>query len=77
MSAYITARQPSAVAREVECELLKGCGSFVLRAVAGGGMLDRERLGAARYAAGIHAQVVLEESSSVAAATSVATAGRR
>jgi hypothetical protein len=77
MGAYITARQPSAVAREVERELLNGCGSFVLRAVAGGGMLDRERLGAARYAAGIHAQVVLEESSSAAAETSVAAAGRR
>ncbi len=77
MSAYITARQPSDVAREVERELIAGCSSFALRRVDGGGMLDRERLGAARYAAGIQAHVVLEESSSEVAATSLAAAGRR
>jgi hypothetical protein len=77
MTAYITARHPSEVAREVERELLNECRSFVVRAVAGGGMLDRERLGAARYAAGIHAQVVLDESSSAVAATSFVASGRR
>ena len=72
MTAYITARQPSKVAAEVERELTRGCRSFVLRAVADGGMLDRERLGAARYVAGIHAQVELEAPSSGAPAASAA-----
>src|SRR5229473_877325 len=39
--------------------------SFVLRDIAGGGMLDQERLGAARYAAGLHANVELEAPSDV------------
>ncbi|HSS94495.1 MAG TPA: hypothetical protein VLR46_10960 [Candidatus Dormibacteraeota bacterium] len=59
-SAYITAAHPPDVAREVERQAAHGCRSFVLRPVAGGGMLDQERLGAARYAAGVHADVVLE-----------------
>jgi hypothetical protein len=59
-SAYITSMHPPDVAREVERQLALGCQSFVLRPVAGGGMLDQERLGAARYAAGVHAVVELE-----------------
>jgi hypothetical protein len=63
---HINAIHPSDVAREVE--LASGCRSFVLNPVADGGMLDMERLGAARYAAGLHAEVVLESRSGVAAA---------
>lgn len=59
-SAYITAGHPPDVAREVERQVALGCRSFVLRPVARGGMLDQERLGAARYAAGVHAVVELE-----------------
>jgi hypothetical protein len=59
-TAYITDAQPLDVAREVERQLALGCKSFVLRPVAGGGMLDQERIGAARYAAGLHAEVELE-----------------
>jgi L-alanine-DL-glutamate epimerase-like enolase superfamily enzyme len=60
MRAYITARQPAAVARDVERWRKRGCRSFVLRQMNGGGLLDRERLGAARYAAGLQADVALE-----------------
>jgi len=63
-TAYITAAHPQDVAREVEKQAAKGCRSFVLRPIAGAGMsdqqLDQERLGAARYAAGLQAEVVLE-----------------
>jgi len=63
-TAYITAAHPQDVAREVEEQVARGCRSFVLRPVAAGAMadqqLDQERLGAARYAAGLHAEVVLE-----------------
>jgi L-alanine-DL-glutamate epimerase-like enolase superfamily enzyme len=57
---YITARRPSEVAVDVERWRQRGCRSFVLRRVTGGGELDRERLGAARYAAGLQAEVELE-----------------
>jgi hypothetical protein len=60
MRAYITARLPWEVARDVERWRKRGCRSFVLRQIAGGGLLDRERLGAARYAAGLQADVELE-----------------
>ena len=61
MEAVISATRPQDVAREVEALLQSGkVDRFVLRPVAGGGMLDRERLGAARYAAGVHAVVELE-----------------
>jgi hypothetical protein len=60
MTVYVTARSPVEVAREVERWRQRGCGSFVLRRVDGGGFLDQERLGAARYAAGIQAGVELE-----------------
>lgn len=59
-SVYITLVHPEEVAREVERHVASGCRSFVLRPVAGGGMRDQERLGAARYAAGLHAEVDLE-----------------
>jgi hypothetical protein len=58
--AYITARRPGDVARDVELWRKRGCRWFTLRPVNGGGELDRERLGAARYAAGLHADVELE-----------------
>jgi hypothetical protein len=60
MTAYITAGRPGDVAREVTRWYRRGCRSFVLRQVNSGGLLDRERLGAARYAAGLQAEVELE-----------------
>ena len=66
-SVLITAIHPPDVAREVERELASGCRAFVLRLVADGGMVDLERLGAARYAAGLQAEVVLESRSGVEA----------
>ncbi|HWO91547.1 MAG TPA: hypothetical protein VNP53_06210 [Methylomirabilota bacterium] len=70
-TAYITAAYPQDVARQVEEQVAQGCRSFVLRPVAGSGMavqqLDQERLGAARYAAGLQAEVVLESGVPVAA----------
>ena len=60
MQAYITALQPSEVAREVERWHDRGCRSFLISRVNHGRELDRERLGAARYAAGIQSQVELE-----------------
>jgi L-alanine-DL-glutamate epimerase-like enolase superfamily enzyme len=59
MEVYITAVRPKDVAEEVQRWRSKGCRNFVLRQVADGGMLDLERLGAARYAAGLQAEVVL------------------
>jgi len=70
-TAYITAAHPQDVARQVEEQVTQGYRSFVLRPVAGSGMadqqLDQERLGAARYAAGLQAEVVLESGVPVAA----------
>ena len=60
MRIYITARRPPDVAREVEVWRKRGCRSFVLRQINGGGVLDQERLGAARYAAGLQADVEVE-----------------
>ncbi len=60
-AALITARKPVDVAREIELLLERGCDSFVLRAIDHGGMLDLERLGAARYTVGLELCVVLEE----------------
>jgi hypothetical protein len=59
-TAYITSVSPRDVAAEVERGLARGCRSFVLQVVAYGGMLDQERLGAARYAAGFQSDVALE-----------------
>jgi len=77
-AAYITARRPSDVAHEVEVMLKDGCERFILKALAKGDMLDRERLGAARYAAGVQAEVELEGQPSPDVSTaSVAGAGAR
>jgi hypothetical protein len=57
---YIQARRPAEVACDVERWRTRGCLSFVLRQVDAGGVLDLERLGAARYAAGLQADVELE-----------------
>ncbi len=56
----ITAARPADVARAVESLVRQGRHDFVVKRVAGGGMLDMERLGAARYAAGVHSRVELE-----------------
>ena len=56
----ITSRRPADVAREVEAWLRQGERAFVIARVDHGGMLDRERLGAARYAAGFQSKVELE-----------------
>jgi len=48
----LAAVSPAAVAREVETACAAGYRTFDLRAEAGGGPLDLERLGAARWAAG-------------------------
>jgi hypothetical protein len=67
--ARISAVRPPDVARAVEAAARQGCRVFVLRRVAHGGMLDQERLGAARYAAGLQSTVELEaEAAAVAAA---------
>lgn len=63
--AYVTVRRPEEVAREVECLSEEGCRIFVLSRLDDGGMLDQERLGAARYAAGLQADVELEGQSSL------------
>lgn len=56
----ITARRPADVARDVEAMVKSGHRDFVLARIAHGGMLDMERLGAARYAAGLQSKVELE-----------------
>jgi hypothetical protein len=64
---YVTARRPVDVARDVERACSAGCAKFLLRQLDDGGMLDQERLGAARYAAGLQAVVELDGRSSPAA----------
>lgn len=66
--AYLTSRRPLEIAREVERLSEAGCRVFVLRSCDAGGMLDMERLGAARYAAGLQSEVELEVEASPAAA---------
>lgn len=65
----ITARRPRDVAREVERLLNEGSRSFVIERIDHGGMLDLERLGAARYAAGLQSTVELEEERAAVAAS--------
>jgi hypothetical protein len=65
----IAARRPAEVAREVERLVCEGHRTFVLVSVDGGGMLDLERLGAARYAAGLQSKVELEADAPTALAT--------
>ncbi len=64
----VTARRPADVAREVDASMRLGERSFVLTRIDHGGMLDRERLGAARYAAGLYSEVGLEEETPTAVA---------
>lgn len=71
--AYITARKPVDIAREVERLCQEGCLAFVVSRLDGDGMLDRERLGAARYAAGLQAEVELEGEPSPAPAAAAAS----
>lgn len=71
--AYVIVRRPDDVAREVERLSKEGCRTFVLRRLDRGGMLDQERLGAARYAAGLQADVELEGQSSPAAGSASVT----
>lgn len=70
--AYVTARKPIDVASEVERLFREGCHEFVVSRLGGDGMLDRERLGAARYAAGLQAEVVLEAEPSAAPSAAAA-----
>jgi hypothetical protein len=64
----IKAKRPDEVAREVERLARSGDRRFVLAAIDHGGMLDQERLGAARYAAGLQSTVELVEVTAAAAA---------
>jgi hypothetical protein len=64
----ITARRPEDVAREVERLGAAGEKRFVIARIDHGGMLDQERLGAARYAAGLQSAVELEDATPAAAA---------
>jgi L-alanine-DL-glutamate epimerase-like enolase superfamily enzyme len=68
--AYISAARPEDVALEVESARRRGCTLFTLRSIDHGGMLDRERVGAARYAAGVQAGVRVEAGEPAAAASS-------
>ena len=76
MSANISARSPEAVAREVESLFRAGCRRFVVQSIDGGGMLDLERLGAARYAAGLQASVELDGQSSPVGAAGAGAGAR-
>ena len=64
----ITARKPQDVARDVERLTQAGENRFVLSRIDHGGMLDMERLGAARYAAGVQSNVELEAEAPIALA---------
>ncbi|HKB18184.1 MAG TPA: hypothetical protein VKF28_04055 [Candidatus Dormibacteraeota bacterium] len=64
----ITARRPEDVAHEVEELVRAGRRRFVIQTIDHGGQLDLERLGAARYAAGVQSEVELGEAAPAAAA---------
>ncbi len=64
----ITSLRPEDVAHQVERLTRDGCHAFELSRIDHGGMLDRERLGAARYAAGVHSKVELEAETPAASA---------
>jgi len=64
----ITARRPADVACDVEAFARRGERVFVLSRIDHGSMLDQERLGAARYAAGVQSVVGLEEETPAAVA---------
>ena len=55
----ISDRRPEAVAARIEAAARRGRRRFDLASVDGGGPLDLERLGAARYAAGRDAELGL------------------
>jgi L-alanine-DL-glutamate epimerase-like enolase superfamily enzyme len=61
----VKARRPVDVARDVARLVEAGHHAFMLRRIDHGGMLDLERLGAARYVAGLESAVELEEESPV------------
>ena len=64
----IKARRPIDVAREVDALVRQGRREFVVSRIDHGSMLDQERLGAARYAAGVQSVVELEEETPAAVA---------
>lgn len=64
----ITTRKPDDVAREVEALAAEGHRRFVVSRIDHGGMLDLERVGAARYAAGRYSAAELEEETPAAVA---------
>jgi hypothetical protein len=64
----ITARRPGDVAREVEALVRAGHRDFAITSIDGGGMLDLERMGAARYAAGLQSKVELVAEAPIALA---------
>ncbi len=64
----IKAQRPIDVAREVDALVREGRRDFVLSRIDHGSMLDQERLGAARYAAGVQSMVELEEETPAAVA---------
>jgi hypothetical protein len=68
MKVRITAVRPQDVASEVERLMAQGARSFLVEPIADGGMLDQERLGAARYAARLQADVALAVEAPAAAA---------
>jgi hypothetical protein len=68
-TAHVTARRPEEVAHEVERLARAGCMSFLISRIDDGAMLDLERLGAARYTAGIQSEVALEAETPAVAAT--------
>lgn len=68
IASLITARRPDDVALEVERLSREGQTRFVISRIDHAGMLDRERVGAARYAAGVQSMVELEEATPAAAA---------
>lgn len=70
MDASIRAVRPKDVAAEVEAAVRQGFTSFVLESIDDGGMLDRERMGAARYSAGVRAAVQLKCSARMPAVAS-------
>jgi muconate cycloisomerase len=63
----VTAVAPNLMAREVEARAAAGFTNFKLKAAAGGGALDQERLGAARWAAGPTASLRLDFNGRVSA----------
>lgn len=70
--ALVMATAPNLVAREIERKVAAGFSSFKLKAADGGGALDQERLGAARWAAGPHASLRLDFNGSLSAGDAAA-----